>query len=987
MSKSIALFIAFFLIFSTSVWSQYQPVYRHLTVDEGLAASEVYHVLQDSKGYIWFATNNGVSRFDGYGFENFDLVSGISDNTVFEIYEDYKHRIWFIPFSGNLSFYENGQIREYPYNSKISQHFPNSSGPIKLSFHVDSSDNVFLGLKQFGLVSISKEGIYKRLEGKNVEGELVFTEHEDGKILTSNFLDAKKHDLIFVGNTQNFCYSFKDIEGKESVPIYSFAQTAKDSSVFISVNGTLAQFRGGKMVRKNSSIASLIIWMSVDDDNNLWVSAFEGGVYQFANCDIAKEPTRVLLNNYQVTSVLRDREGAYWFSTLNDGVFYAPNYNIQTLLKSDGLTDNRVNDVYAASGKVYMGFEMGFMDILTKGKVSHYSIQTKEAKTSYVRSIYGDTVSNRVWVCAFCELGYFSNNRYVPIKTNEAIYPRKIIRSRFGGYWVATAKGLRKVENDRVVYNSQTQDGFSGMVFSVVEDYNGVVWLSTVNGLWKYANKTYQYLGDTHNLLARLSHSMFFSPVDSSLWMGTNGLGIVVYSQQGEVRQISVKDGLISNSIHQVYYNKQSVWVATRQGLSYIPNIGKPDILNYTIDDGLPSNEITSVCLDGTMLYVGTNKGLAITDFSKVERNITPPSTQITRLVVEGRGIPISDSVISLSHSENTFDISYVGLAYRNMGRLLYRHRMVGLDTNWVYSKSTNCLYSGLEAGDYVFELQTANSSGVWGASASKLHFSINPPFWQRLWFIALLALFFAGILYLVYMTRVREIRRRNDLLNNINLYKQQSLRQQMNPHFIFNTLNSIQYYILERDTISSHKYLTKFARLMRMTLDNSESSSIPLRDEIDALRIYLELEALRLEGRFGYSIDYGNNDALLDVKVPTLLIQPFVENAIWHGIMLKPEKSGHVGVSIADVNGQIVCTITDDGVGRDEAKRIRESNARMHKSRGYQITQQRIELLNAMYRDKFSIEVTDLFNELKQPMGTQVRIAIPKLLELCGNG
>jgi len=973
------LFILFILALNYSVLGQ--PVYRHLTVDEGLAASEVYHVYQDSKGYIWFATNNGVSKFDGYNFENFDLVSGLVDNTVFEIYEDYKHRVWFIPFSGNLSYYEDGKVKEYPYNAKISQHFPNSRGPIKLSFYVDSLDNIYLGLKQFGLITISPEGVYRKMGDKFSDGDVVFSEFCNTKILTSNPLNTPSADLVYFDNKESFRCSFKDLFGKNVVPLYSFAQKAKDRSIFISVNEYLFQFVNGKLVKKISMSGLLIIWMSIDDDNNLWVSTFDGGVFLFPNCEISMAPALVLLKDFQVTSVLKDKEGSYWFSTLNDGVFYAPDYRIKTYSKNNGLADDRVNAIFSDGTRTYVGYEKGFVDVISNEQVRHYSNKQKLNSTTYVRSMYGDAFDKKVWVCTFAELGYFNKDVYTKVPVETTIYPRKIIKSKTGGYWVGTVKGIRKLENNRITYDSQIEDGFGGMVFSLVEDAKGAVWLSTINGLWKYANGSYQYFGEQNVLLTRVSHSMFFNPSDSALWIGTNGGGIVIYSKQGNVSQISVREGLVSNSIHQLYYTSNSVWVATRQGLSFIPNVENMEVQNFTIDDGLPSNEITSVYSDNQYVYVGTNKGLAVLDVDKVSRNTTPPSTFITKLVVDGEQISLSDTIVKLNYSQNTLNISYVGLAYRNMGRLLYRHRMLGLDTNWIYSKSTTCLYTGLKSGEYRFELQALNSNGVWSAKSTVLKFVISPPYWHRTWFVALITLLLTGILYIVYIVRVKEIRRRTELQNNVNLYKQQSLRQQMNPHFIFNTLNSIQYYILERDTISSHKYLTKFARLMRMTLDNSQSPTIPLRDEIDALLLYLELEALRLEGKFTFNIDYGGNDAILDIKIPTLLIQPFVENAIWHGIMLKAEKSGHVSIKIVNEPDSIVCIIEDNGVGRAEAKRIREQNSRVHKSRGFLITQQRIELLNAMYQDKFSIKIIDLVDASNIPAGTQVSITIPKTL------
>jgi ligand-binding sensor domain-containing protein len=980
--------LSFMLIGASGAHGQIvpQPVSRHITVDEGLSASEVYHVYQDSRGYIWFATNNGVSRFNGYEFENFDMVSGLPDNTVFEIYEDFKHRIWFIPFSGSLSYYENGSIKNYSYNSKIVEHLPNSRGPNKLSFYVDSLDNVSFGLKDFGIISIDQEGIYKHMDDSNTDAQVVARSVGGGKILVSDPHELRKYGLFYFDGRQSYRFTFSELGIKPFKPIYFYAQQAKDGSAFITIDGNIYRIRNGKVVSRNHSITQSIIWMSIDADNNLWVSAFEGGVYMFPNCDLESSERLCFLKDYQVTSVLRDDEGSYWFSTLNDGVFYIPDHQIAVFSKENGLSDNRVNAVYARDGKIYVGFEMGFVDVIANGQITHYKISSNEkAGITYVRDIYGDTLTGRVLVAAFGHIAYFENNKLkklIPDSFN--LNTRRIIGSKDGGYWLATAKGFYKIENNHIAYDSRS-DGFSGMVFSLAEDNRGTLWFSTVNGLWRYFDSTLLFMGSENQLLAKVSHSMFFSHRDSSLWIGTNGAGIVIYGKDGKVSQISAADGLVSNSIHYLFPEGSRIWVATRQGLSILTLTGDTtyNIQNLTVLDGLPSNEVTSVFVRDGVVYIGTNKGLATLNYNDLAFNHTPPKVEITGVFVDGHPTPIANGAVQLNYSSNAVNFSYIGLAYRNMGNILYKYRLMGLDSAWLYTRSTSCIFSSLNSGNYTFQVQAQNSNGIWSSSVATLNLIIKPPFWERFWFIILATLILAGTLYAVYSLRISEIKRRNELINSINLYKQQSLRQQMNPHFIFNTLNSIQYFILERDTVSSHKYLTKFARLMRLTLDNSLSPTVSLRDELDALRLYLDLEALRLEGKFTYSIDYSDNESILSAKIPTLMIQPFVENAIWHGIMLKKEKSGHVWVKIVDEGDWVVCTIQDDGVGRAEAQRIQERSGKEYSSRGFQITRQRIELLNTLYGEKFSIKFIDLFDDMGNASGTLVSISIPKNLDV----
>lgn len=241
---------------------------------------------------------------------------------------------------------------------------------------------------------------------------------------------------------------------------------------------------------------------------------------------------------------------------------------------------------------------------------------------------------------------------------------------------------------------------------------------------------------------------------------------------------------------------------------------------------------------------------------------------------------------------------------------------------------------------------------------------------------VSLLVLFVLLVaLFIFYYLRNKETKTRTKLENELNNYMQKALSQQMNPHFIFNTLNSIQYYILQNDNLSSNKYLTKFARLMRLTLDNSQNNTIPVKDEIAALNLYLELESLRFEGKFEYKINVENE--IEDYQIPTLLIQPFVENAIWHGLMHK-EGNGLINVNLELLNNQIFCTIEDNGIGRKKAKEIKENKNNTHKSLGSKITENRLKLINSLFGSQMKIQYIDLEDMNGNASGTRVEIVIP---------
>lgn len=974
------LIVSLLILLSAAGFGQYDPIYRNYTVNDGLAGNETFHVLQDSKGYIWIATSTGVTLFDGYNFRNFDVQSGLVDNIVFELYEDYKGRIWFIPFSGALCYYENGKIRPYPYNNKIRQNMPTRSrGPIKMSFYIDTLDNVYLSVKGYGVMHISPEGIFKKLDGLNSKTQVVLNEFPNNKIVISNTENPIKKELV-INSKQNVTrHPFKDTTNGTST-IYLYAIKTNDSTIYSSIEGSLLCFVNNKLKWEDDSFKA-IIWLSSNDEY-LIASDFDGGLYLLPIENQKGHTFSKILSQFQVTSVLKDTEGSYWISTLDNGVLYVPNIHIRNITTKNGLSDNRIRAVYEKNGDLYLGYQMGWVEKISKGKVQKIKMVKTEGNASLVRYFYGDDSSGKIWVCSFGHLGYLLNDKYYVINSEKTLYPRKIIKGKGGNYfWVSTAYGIVKIQDDKVVYDSRN-DGFSALVLGIEEDNNGNVWFLTSSGLWKYSNRLFQYLGDEDPLLAFPGFSLYFDPKEENLWIGTNGAGIVILNKNGKTSQITKDDGLISNTIYTLFSRNNKIWVGSRQGLSIVElRKNKFSIQNLTTKEGLISNDISSLYVNDSNAYIGTSSGLSVVKINSIKPNSTKPRIYITSIQVQDSTYAWSPEGLRISWDTRFVMFSFVGLAYKSDGKVQYRYRLLGLDSTWVYTSSTQCLYSVFKPGYYTFEVEAQNSDGLWSDPAT-LKLSVSPPLWQRFWFLFLLAILLSGLLYLIYYIRMNELKKRNALINNINLYKQQSLRQQMNPHFIFNTLNSIQYYILEKDNISSHKYLTKFARLMRFTLDNSLYSTIPLRDELESLRLYLELEALRLQDKFTFNIDYQNNEAVLDIKIPTLMIQPFVENAIWHGIMLKPDKSGHVQINLHEMETSVLCTIEDNGIGREQARKIQETTNKAHRSRGFQITQQRIDLLNSMYGQKFNIQIVDLYNEQDEAAGTRVSISIPKGLE-----
>jgi len=248
-----------------------------------------------------------------------------------------------------------------------------------------------------------------------------------------------------------------------------------------------------------------------------------------------------------------------------------------------------------------------------------------------------------------------------------------------------------------------------------------------------------------------------------------------------------------------------------------------------------------------------------------------------------------------------------------------------------------------------------------------------------RYWVITLFTVIIISLIILFLYYRNKSQNNKQSLEYNLNLYMQKALSQQMNPHFIFNTLNSIQYFLLNNDKLSSNKYLTKFAKLMRITLDNSQNEIIPLSKEIESLNLYIELEQMRFDNKFSFEIV---NNVTIDedlISIQPLIIQPFVENAIWHGIMhRKNSEGGKLKIQFNIIHNSLKCIVEDNGIGRKKADEFKKQNKPEHISLGTQITESRIDLINKLHKGKLNINYTDLCDENNNSTGTKVEITFP---------
>jgi LytS/YehU family sensor histidine kinase len=308
---------------------------------------------------------------------------------------------------------------------------------------------------------------------------------------------------------------------------------------------------------------------------------------------------------------------------------------------------------------------------------------------------------------------------------------------------------------------------------------------------------------------------------------------------------------------------------------------------------------------------------------------------------------------------------------------------MQGLENHWRKTNDLSILYSSLAPGKYKFMVKTINSYGKESLKPIEIIFQINKPYYKKWWFITgiivIVLLVIAGIFYLFFKTKLREANKRNEIEKALNRSRQQALSAQMNPHFIYNSLNSVQNYILKNEPLKSSEYLSKLGDLMRRILNNSQHSSITLQEELEALKKYVEMERLRFHQDFDFEIIIDREIEPQKIKVPPLIIQPYVENAIHHGLRLR-EGEKQLKVHLFQQEEKIHIHIEDNGIGREKASRINSQSATKHKSHGLNITNKRLLLFEEAYSNNLTINTFDANPNDKQNKGTRVEIQFSSL-------
>ena len=578
-----------------------------------------------------------------------------------------------------------------------------------------------------------------------------------------------------------------------------------------------------------------------------------------------------------------------------------------------------------------------------------------------------------------------------------------IKRDKNGDIWIGHwSKGLIRIDQKTHLIQSFTHlpDALASPVkniLSIYIDEDSVIWAGTnQQGLLRF-NMVKNEFTDAYVFDERISQSISSNiikniiPYNRDTLLIATAAGINIFDKNKKTFSvISTKDGLPNNFVQTIALDKHNyLWAGCVGGFCKI-NITTHAVTNYDFNDGLLSaifEDRPMLCLRNGNFLVADAKGFMVFNPDSVREKKPPPGVTITGFRVFDKDVKIDTRTTppgspDLPYTDNNISIEFSSLQFMTPGKIRYYYQLEGVDKDWVPAgKDQTARYNQLGSGHYLFKVRCTDRNGVAAEGVTLLPIHIIPPFWNTWWFYCCIILLAVGSIFSAAKW-LHGRRKEKELLRlsyekKIAVVEMNTLRAQMNPHFIFNSLNSINTFILKNDQENATDYLSKFAQLVRLILDNSRNEWVLLENELKALKLYIELETLRFDKAFTYSIRIAPDVLISQAIVPPLIIQPYVENAIWHGLLHRKKPGGTIAIDIWKENNELMMQITDNGVGRAKASKLESNKNTQHKSHGMKITAERLAIVNEVYKVNAAVMVTDFPGTVKQASGTKVLLTI----------
>jgi len=956
-SRCIKNLIVLQLLLLLNVRDVFSQDYSFIQYDTraGLAGSVVYDAIQDKEGFMWFATENGLSRFDGKNFKTFTTKDGLPDNEVLKLFVDSKGRLWIMPFRPSICYYYKGKIFNKTNDSTLAK-----INLFAYAHHMaeDKAGNIFIAETGAWYKIFQNQTIKTVSKANNYPIDVVSIgtkRNGEVEILVGEYKQQEHPQFFLYGDsgraTVKDSINWPDAQTSMITPDYDIVSTDHSSKLSLYRNKQKIISTG---LPPNTVSASYI-------DQRMIIINTRNGI-KFLDPE-AMTLSGLLFKDFSFMAAFMDKEKNLWLTTAGSGVLMVPSLEFRNYLLSDTKKNKEITALSIIANTLYAaGWDNKLWKINTRDLR-----MTSEPDNSHpgTKIIAIFTLNNKAVVTSTLYQNPFKQGGRLALSLKSVSVGKSGILYGTHHYtWLCKWSGKDTILD----YQRST---------CAVEKDSGF-YIGTLNGLnYKSYDGKIVNLGHVFPVLG--SRIVNLATSDKGvLWITTKGSGVAAYADNKLLFHLTEADGLTSDNCTSLYLDSNIVWVGTDKGLNRIEiTPAGTSVTRFSMSDGLPSNVINTIATIGKKVFVGTPMGLTYFETDKISQ-ASSCDLQLTGIYLANKYWTYDSTGFSLPHKNNDIRFEFSGISFKSAGEMKYQYRMLGLQPEWRATTDEQLSFPSLSSGNYSLQLKAINKYGV-ESDVKEVSFVIEKLLREKTWFRLMILLLIADTIWLFFRYRIGNVRKKakeQAMLNQrIADLEQKALRSQMNPHFIFNSLNSIQQYVAERDITGANNFITDFSRLIRMTLDLSTNTFINMSDEIEYITTYLKIEKTRLENHFDYSINIDNSLHLHEIYVPPLLLQPYVENSIRHGIKYKKQNKGMISICVQRKDTAILVSIEDNGIGREAAQQYKSQYHIQYQSKGMSINNDRIDILNSYNHKKIKVLINDLYDSRHEAAGTRVNI------------
>lgn len=952
---NIAINIFLFITFSISTNSlSQQPAYSILGENQ-FKGIQIYDVIQDQNFNYWFATSDGLYVYDYIKYEKVEC-------------EEAKGNSFF-----NFVVAENGTIYCHNLNNQIFKiknkkctvfyEIQESDARSDMSLAIAKNDELIIGAKN--ILQLNRSG--KLITRYKIENHFIglpfkaspqiiqFHLNNCDSIIEYKQGNFKKLKLNYESKSQlinNHIFRFFSLNNS------SFALDLNSKSIF-KYNPSTLQLT---LTNQNSAFQRSLSTRIYETGNHIWIAGTLPGVFLFKSVE-EKSFTQLFYKDYLISDIYKDHEGNFLLSTFDKGVIIVPDLSLPDVMIP--FKDYQVSEMYSDN-------DLGLIVGTSNGKL--FQLQNNKLKiidstgSKPIKGIFGKKGSPFI----FFDNDYircFHKQKNQILDVHFSSFKDLVFISN-NEFYLGTNLGVFRTVYKNNQFESKKVEPFNKRIYALeYNQKNKSLYVTSTEGLQmlNLDGKVYRIKFKNKDIYPT---SIYFHK--NILYVLTRKNGILMVQNHLVIGQFKLGKDIQLDQFEKLLFKNNQIILKSSKGLYLFNIITKKTKFLHCLY-GFSDQRILNFELHKNDLYVSHTNGLQQLKLNYANQTIKLPKVRLLQIQINDKKVN-SQIRGDFSHLQNKISFYFSIPTLKNQSHIHFYYKLTGYENKWSINNfnETKITYNALPPGHYNLILK-AESLGKF-SSPIYFSFTISQPFYKSWWFILLCALSFVGMVYFIYNRKLSIQQKKSDQINELNESKLTAIKSQMNPHFIFNSLNSIQDLILKGDVEHSYSYITTFSNLVRRTLDYSGKDFIDFENEIKLLDLYLSLEKLRFKKDFDYSIITKNTE---DILIPPLLIQPFIENSLIHGLLHKDGFKKLI-LSFEAKEEILVCSIEDNGIGREKANEIRQRQRAEHESFSSKAIKHRFEILSSIYEGSFGYEYEDLFNSLHESMGTKVVLTIP---------